>query len=243
MQAVFEENAGYLRPERCTAAHQALAIRHGAELRFSEEVTGWETDGDGVVLTTRLGEHRAERLVITTGPWAVELLAGLGLPLEVERIVNVHFQPSRPELFTEDRCPIYIWQVPEGWYYGFPHMPGSGLKLGRHENGEVTTARTIRRSIDQAEIDQLRAMLDRYMPGASGEVVKTLTCMYTNTPDEHFILDQHPSYPQVVFGCGFSGHGFKFASVIGEILADLAVDGVTEHDIRFLSQTRFARVA
>lgn len=243
MLAVFEENAGYLRPERCTAAHLALAARHGAELRFGEEVVGWKADGSGVKVTTSAGEYVAARVVITTGPWAAELLAGLGLPLEVERIVNVHFQPTRPELFTQDRCPIYIWQVPEGWYYGFPHIPGSGLKLGRHEIGEATTARTIRRSIDEAEIEQLRAMLDRYMPGASGAVVKTLTCMYTNTPDEHFILDMHPAHPQVVFGCGFSGHGFKFASVIGEILADLAVDGATGQDIRFLAQARFAGVA
>ena len=242
MIAVFEENAGYLRPERCTAAYQRLASRHGAELRFEEEVTAWSADGGGVVVSTANGEYRAERLVITTGPWAEELLAGLGLPLEVERIVNVHFQPTRPELFEQERCPIYIFQVPEGWYYGFPHIPGSGLKIGRHENGEITTARTIRRDIGADEIETLRCVLDRYMPGASGTVLKTLTCMYTNTPDEHFILDVHPQHPQVVYGCGFSGHGFKFASVIGEILADLAVEGATGHDVAFLARDRFTNV-
>lgn len=242
MLAVFEENAGFLRPERCTAAHQALAMRHGAELRFNEEVTAWRTDGGGVSVSTAQGDYTAERIVITTGPWAAELLAGIGLPLQVERIVNVHFEPTTPRHFTQDLCPIYIWQVPEGWYYGFPHIPGSGLKLGRHEIGEATTARTIRRSVDADEIEMLRALLDCYMPGASGAVLKTLTCMYTNTPDEHFILDLHPESSHVIFGCGFSGHGFKFASVIGEILADLALEGTTAHDIRFLSRERFAPV-
>ena len=237
--AVFEPNAGYLRPEACVSAYLELARTHGADLRFNEPVTGWEADDDGVTVTTASASYRAASLAIAAGPWTGELLAELDLPLTVVRIVNAHFGSTDPETFDQRQCPIYIWEVPEGTYYGFPHIPGSGLKLGRHDRHDPTTARTIDRGVRDAEVDDLRNMLDLYMPGASGEVLKTLTCMYTVTPDLHFILDRHLRYPNVAYGCGFSGHGFKFASVIGEILADLAADGETSHPIGFLSAGRF----
>jgi sarcosine oxidase len=184
--------------------------------------------------------YTAARLVITAGPWAGEVLADLGLPLRVQRIVNVHFAPTQPDLFAPERCPVYLMQVPEGDYYGFPALPGEGVKIGRHDIGEVCTPGTIRRDIDPEEIAMLRDVLDRYLPGAAGEVLRTLTCMYTNTPDRHFVLDRHPVHGSVVYGCGFSGHGFKFASAIGEVMAELAMDGTTRHDIAFLAAERFA---
>jgi sarcosine oxidase len=238
--AVYEPNAGILDPEACVGAHLDLAARHGTELRHGEPARRWDADGAGVRVETERGVYHAGRLVIAAGPWAGELLAGLGLPLEVWRIVNAHFEPARPELFGPDRCPIYLWQVPEGDYYGFPNLPGQGVKIGRHDVGEVCTPHTIRRSVDEAEVAMLRAMLDRYLPGAAGAVKWTLTCMYTNTPDRHFVLDRHPAHPQVAYGCGFSGHGFKFASAIGEVLADLALDGATRQPIGFLAASRFA---
>ena len=133
--------------------------------------------------------------------------------------------------------------MPEGDYYGFPALPGEGVKLGRHDLREVCTPHTIRREVDPGEVEALRALLDRYLPGASGPVLWTLTCMYTITPDRHFVLDRHPQHAQVVYGCGFSGHGFKFASAIGEVLADLALEGATRHPIAFLSAARFAGAA
>ncbi len=114
------------------------------------------------------------------------------------------------------------------------------MKIGRHEIGESCTPATIRRGVDAEEIAMLRAVLDAYLPGAAGAVLHTLTCMYTNTPDRHFILDTHPRHANVVYGCGFSGHGFKFASVIGEIMADLATRGATNHDIAFIAASRFS---
>jgi sarcosine oxidase len=238
--AVYEPHAGYLRPEECVAAHVELASRHGADIHTEEPVTGWEADADGVTVTTGKGQYRADSLVIAAGPWTDELLGDLNLPLTVIRIVNAHFRSTDPATFAEEQCPVYIWEVPEGTYYGFPSMPESGLKLGRHDRHDPTTARTIDREVQEHEVEELRAMLDRYMPGASGDVIKTLTCMYTITPDLHFILDQHPEYPHVAFGCGFSGHGYKFASVIGEVLAELAADGTTGHPIEFFSAARFA---
>lgn len=240
MVAVYEPNAGILKPEACVRAHLEIAGRHGAELRFGTTVAGWSADSSGVTVRTAWDTFHAERLVIAAGPWTAQILSGLELPLEVWRVVNVHFAPRRPELFDVERFPVYLMQVPEGDYYGFPAIPGEGVKLGRHDIGEVCTAETIRRDVDPGEVEMLRAVLDRYMPGASGAVMWTLTCMYTNTPDRHFIIERHPEQPRVVYGCGFSGHGFKFASAVGEVLADLALDGASRHDIGFLSSARFA---
>src|SRR6185437_11664436 len=137
----------------------------------------WSAAGDGVRVGTEQGVYTASRLVITAGPWASELLRDLGLPLRVQRIVNVHFAPTQPERFTPERCPVYLMQVPEGDYYGFPALPGQGVKIGRHDIGEVCTPATIRRAIDPEEIAMLRDVLDRYLPGAAGDVLWTLTCM------------------------------------------------------------------
>jgi sarcosine oxidase len=238
--AIYEPNAGILDPEGCVFAHLDLAVRHGATIHHDEPARRWSAEGDGVRVETDRGTYTAARLVITAGPWASAVLADLGLPLRVQRIVNVHFAPTESELFVPERCPVYLMQVPEGDYYGFPALPGEGVKIGRHDIGEVCTPETIRRDIDPEEIAMLRDVLDRYLPGAAGEVLRTLTCMYTNTPDRHFVLDRHPMHDTVVYGCGFSGHGFKFASAIGEVMADLAMDGATRHDIAFLSAARFA---
>ena len=239
MVGLYEANAGILDPEACVGAFLDLAARHGAELRHEEPVLRWAADGGGVRVETAQGSYSGERLVIAAGPWASEVLSGLGLPLEVWRLVNVHFEPSRPEPFDVARCPVYLFAVPEGLWGGFPVLPEQGVKFGRHDIGEVCTARTIRREIDPEEIEEIRTVLERYLPGAAGPVRATLTCMYTMTPDHHFVVDRHPEHDQVVYACGFSGHGFKFASVIGEVLADLAFEGETGQPIGFLSAGRF----
>ena len=238
--AVHEPNAGFLRPEDCIDAHLTVATRHGADLRFDEGAATWQPDGDGVVVRTPRGVYRADRLVVAAGPWAGETLASLGLPLEVERIVNIHVEPIEPELYGPERFPVYLLEAPEGQYYGFPALPGQGVKIGRHEGGEITTPRTIRRAVSDGEVRMLHNALARYLPGAAGKVTATLTCMYTNTPDLHFIIDLVPGQPSVAIACGFSGHGYKFASVVGEVMADLAIEGRTRHDTGFLSLSRFA---
>ncbi|RIK45520.1 MAG: N-methyl-L-tryptophan oxidase [Chloroflexi bacterium] len=241
MLATYEQQAGFLRPEVAIAAQLELAERHGAEIHRDEHVRGWEADGSGVAVHTSAGSYHAERLIVTAGPFSAELLGNLGLPLQVVRIVNVHFQPERPELWTaENGAPDFILSVPEGQFYGMPSIEGAGVKIGRHDNGEPTTARTIRREIDQTERDYLRNVLDRYMPGASGPISADLTCMYTMTPDEYYVVERHPEQPQVAYGAGFSGTGFKYSCVIGEILADLAIEGETRFDISIFSSARFA---
>ena len=236
---ILEPRAGILDPEACVEAQLALAAQRGADLHHKEPALCWQADGDSVRVETASATYRAERLVIAAGPWASQVLEDLRLPLTVQRIVNVYFQPEQPEVFSVECFPIYLFHTPEGAYYGFPDVPGQGLKIGRHDGGEITTPQTIRREVWPEEVQMLRDVLDRYMPGAAGPVLRTATCMYTMTPDEHFILDRHPRHHNVAFGAGFSGHGFKFAPVIGEILADLATRGTSTYDIGFLSLNRF----
>jgi sarcosine oxidase len=238
--AVYEPKGGYLLPEECVLAQLDLAAHYGAEIHHNETVLKWSAQDDNTVLVeTGQGRYQAGRLVITTGPWASELLAGLGIPLKVQRIVNCHFEPDDPARFQPEVFPVYLLEAPEGEYYGFPNLPGEGLKIGRHDIGEICTPQTINREVAPAEIAMLKGVLDRYMQGGASGFKWSLTCMYTNTPDRNFVLDRHPAHPNVVYGCGFSGHGFKFASAIGEILAELAVEGRTHHSIEFLSAARF----
>lgn len=236
----FEKEAGFLRPEVGIMAHLDVAERHGAVIRRPEEVTGWSINGNSVQVATKTGSYRADRLIISAGPWSEELLRGLGLPLQVVRIVNVYFEPERPDLWTmEQGAPDFLLSVPEGNYYGMPSIEGLGVKIGRHDNSELTTARTTRRTVDQAEVRMLSGVLDCYMPGASGAVLRKITCMYTMTPDETYIIERHPEFPQVAYACGFSGTGYKFSPVVGEILAGLAVDGSAPYDLSIFASERF----
>lgn len=238
MVAVYESNGGVLDAEACVGAHLDLAARHGAELRHGEPVLGWTAGVGGVRVQTARGSYLGDRLVIAAGPWTGELLADLSLPLAVWRVYNVFFEPMRPE-FDVGRCPFYLLEVPEGTYYGFPSLPGQGLKVGRHDAGEVSAPESIRRSVGPGEVGALRAVLDRYLPGAAGALKATTTCIYTMTPDEHFIIDRHPGHPQVVYASPCSGHGFKFSSAIGEVLADLALEGASKLDVSVFSAARF----
>lgn len=242
MAAIYEAAAGFLWSERGITTHVELAQRHGATIQTDEELQRWEPDGDGVRVTTSRGTYHTARLILTVGPWAPEVLAGLAFPYRVIRSINAYFEPSRPDWWTvEAGAPDFLLDVPEGSYYGIPSVDGLGVKIGRSatEWGTETTARTIRREIDDSEVEMMRTALDTYLPGAAGAEMKRITCMCTYTSDGDFIIDRHPQHPAVIFGCGFSGRGYKFAPTIGEILADLAIDGQTRHEIGFLSAARF----
>lgn len=241
MTATYEREAGYLRPEIAMSAYLEQAECHGAVIQRPEEVTDWGIDGDGVRVETARGTHSADRLVITAGPWTAEHLRPLDLPLQVVRIVNAYFRPDRSDLWTaEQGAPNFILDAPEGEYYGMPSISGHGLKIGRHDSGEPTTARSIGREVRNDELEHLRRILDKYMPGASGPVEMAITCMYTLTPDENYIVERHPHHPQVAYACGFSGTGFKFGPAIGEILADLVTDAPVDLNISMFSSARFA---
>jgi len=239
--ALIEGRAGILFAEECWRAFCEDAVRHGAELRFGVRVHGFAPDGEGMTVETESGRLRADRVVVTAGPWSATLLADLGLPLEVRRVLVVHVQPDDPTRFRPEMLPIFIMDVPEGEYYGFPFLPDQGVKFGRHDDGEVCTPESVRRTVTDDEVRWMTGVLERYLPGAAREVLMTVTCLYTMTPDRHFVIDRHPEWPQVVFAAGFSGHGFKFASIMGEALADLALEGASRLPIGFLSFRRLAK--
>ena len=190
--AVYDPHTGFLRPEACVAAHLDLAARHGATLQYEERVRTWAADGEGVRVETDKGTYHAARLILLAGPWTGQLLADLGLPLEVRRMYNVYFEPTHPALYAADRFPVWGLGVPEGSYYGVPYLPGDGFKIGRHDAGEVCTPETARREVSGADITALREIVEKYLPGAVGPVRETATCLYTMTPDGNFIIDRHP---------------------------------------------------
>ncbi len=243
---LYEDAGGVVYPEAAIRAHLRGAAAAGAELRFEEPALRWEAapSGDRVRVTTPRGSYEAERLVIAAGAYAPELLAGTGLPLSVQRNVLYWFDAgARRELFSPGRCPIFIWELPDGRSaYGFPDLPGppGGVKVAFHGHGPLVTPETIDREVHADEVAAMRAFLAECMPDlAGGALLATATCMYTLTPDEHFLLDAHPQHPQVLICSPCSGHGFKFASVVGEIMADLAETGATRHPIGPFRAARF----
>jgi sarcosine oxidase len=243
--AVYEKKAGFLRPEATVAAHLGLAAQHGARLHFEEPIVDWKVMGNGAVqVITAKATYEAAHLMIATGAWASSLLK-LSLPLHVRRHVMAWFHPIEAiQSFSPGRFPIYIWRTSdETVFYGFPatDCENCGVKAAMHSGGNVCTAESIDRGIHDLDIDEIRNQLATYIPALNGKLLHAATCMYTMTPDEHFIVSRHPDYSQVTIACGFSGHGFKFATVLGEVLADLAMDGGTKWPIDFLSAERFTR--
>jgi sarcosine oxidase len=228
--AVYEPRAGILSPERCIAAHLTAAQRHGADLRFGEALTAWQADGEGVMVMTDKGRYRADALVLSVGSWLPNLMPSL--PLQVERQVMFWFRPKRNgDRFAPDRCPIFIVEfAPSRFFYGFPDL-GEGVKVARHHEGELCTPETVRRMVDETEVAAMRELVRPFLPDADGEFLRAEVCLYTNTPDGHFLLDCHPEHPQVLLVSPCSGHGFKFASAIGECVADWLLTNSVRHDL------------
>ncbi len=241
-RAIFQPQGGLIASERAIVAHVRAAQAEGADMRARERVLGWEAaaSGEGVTVTTDKGTYHAARLVITAGAWAGELAAPLSRLAVPERQVLAWLQPHRPEWFGPDRFPVFNLQVAEGRYYGFPIYEVPGFKFGRyHHQQETGPADTLLREPDGSDEALLRVFGERYFPDGSGATMALRACMFTNTVDEHFILDRHPAHAQVILASPCSGHGYKFCSVIGEVLADLATgDGTTRHEIGFLRLNR-----
>ena len=239
---LFEKRAGFVRPERTVRAHLNLAGSLGAELRFGERVLSWEATEWGVRVRTEDDVHEAERLVVAAGAWAGELLSDLGLPLEVTRQILFWFRPrGGMEAFAPERLPIWIYEPDDGnMFYSFPAVDGADTVKAAFFRADGTPAdpETIDREVHEYEVEFIRGYLGRHVPAMDGELVAAKTCMYTNTPDQHFVVSRHPDHPQVAVAAGFSGHGYKFCSVIGEILADLAIEGETHHPVDLFSPAR-----
>lgn len=238
---IFERQAGYLLVEECVRAHIDGAISKGAELRSGERVLDWKADLGTVKVTTDRGEYHAARLVITAGAWAGKLLASLNVPLRVLRKTLAWFPASSPVYDVAEGNSEFVFEIPGGrFFYGFPRLDGRTIKVAEHSGGEeVSDPAQVDRSLSSADIENFRGFLQKFLPGVGTQPEKHSVCLYTMSPDSHFIIDRHPQHPEVVFGAGFSGHGFKFTSVIGEALAYLATAGKSPQPIDFLSLSRF----
>ena len=239
MVGVWEPRAGVLYPEAAIEAHLELAAKLGASLHFNEPVLKWEPDGQGVRVHTAGGRYTAAKLLLAAGAWVGSLIPDLELPLKVERQVLYWFEPRRQaEAFGAANCPIYIWEYEPGrFFYGFPEL-GHGVKVALHHQGETTQPDTVNREVAAEEIERMRGLLRQYMPAAEGRLRATAVCLYTNTPDEHFILDRHPQHSQVVLASPCSGHGFKFSSAIGEVAATMLRDEEPRFDLSLFRISR-----
>ena len=238
--AVWEPRAGVLFPELAVQTHLELALNSGAMLQFDEPVLNWSQEGRDVRVTTITRSYRARRLLLSAGAWMGSLTPGLNLPLSVQRQVLFWFAPTaKPDLFRPENCPIFIWEYAPGqFFYGFPDL-GDGIKVAIHHEGEETQPDLLRREVNQHEIEAVRALLARFLPSAAGPLQSATVCMYTNTPDKHFILGRHPAFGQVVVASPCSGHGFKFSPVIGEMAAMLLDDRAPPFDLSLFAPERF----
>ena len=240
IHCLYQPDGGFLLPERCDVAHVEQALALGAEVQCREEVLDWEANGGRVRVRTSRGAYEAGRLVVCAGPWASKLipeLAGLAVP---ERQVLAWLQPTRPDRFRPAAFPVFNLEVEEGRFYGFPSFLIPGFKFGKyHHRGERVDADTVNRNPEPEDEELLRAFARRYFPEGEGPTLMLKACMFTNTPDRHFILDRHPVHPEISIAAGFSGHGYKFCSVIGEVMADLVQDERGRHNIEFFRLGRF----
>jgi sarcosine oxidase len=239
--ALFEPDGGVLDPERSVRAHLNAAETAGAELRFETTVRTWEgTDGGARIHLADGSTVTAGKLILSLGPWFKEALGELGVVLRVQRNVQVWFSPATNQ-YESPRFPAFLLDragLPSP-LYGFPDF-GAGVKAAFHGFGDLTTADDLQRDVDvERDVTPVARALEDWMPGAAANFREAAPCMYSLTPDSDFVIDRHPGHANVVLCGGFSGHGFKFAPIIGEIAADLALDGGSRHQIDFLSLKRF----
>jgi sarcosine oxidase len=245
---LYDPGAGMIRADRAIEAQLRLAEEAGAELRFAERAIDWRPrpggDGRGVEVETDAVVYAGEALVIAAGAWTGQFMRDLELPLEVERLPVLWFEPTiDPAELSSGRLPVWLLDTDDGTFYGFPYDPAVGLKVSRHHSGEPCDPDSVDRSLHPADVERVRAFSRRNLPAADGPLRTSTVCLYTNTPDFHFVIDTHPSVSGVAFASACSGHGFKFAPVVGEILADLALTGSTAHPIGQFRASRFSTPA
>ncbi len=238
MAAVFEQQAGYLAVEKCVLAYASEAEKLGAKLHSDEIVISWKAHGSGVTVTTNRETYEAARLIITPGAWAPDLLGGLDLHFTVLR-KSLFWYEAPPVYQAAQGCPVFLFETPTGIFYGYPQIDAWGIKVAEHTGGQpVSDPLTVDRNINEHDRAGVESFLSQYLPGVTRSLRKHVVCLYTMSPDSHFVVDCHPQHPQVAFVAGLSGHGFKFASVLGEILADVTLEGRTPLPIDFLRCNR-----
>ena len=235
-----DPRAGILDPEDCVAACLEHAAARGVALRFDEPVEHWEMDRGNVSVVTAQGRYTASHLVLATGAWMQEPLASLGVPLLVERVLMHWFEPADPTPFAPGRFPVSLIEyAADQVFAAFPLDRDGTVKVTVHHGGAPTSASTVERAVSPAEVEAMRALLLRRLPAAAGRPLRTAACLYTNTPDGHFLIDRHPASDRVILASPCSGFGFKFASAVGEALAELVTEGQARQDLSAFGLDRF----
>ena len=236
-EVLYEPDAGYLRVEDCVAAQHEMAIQAGGECA-TEEVISWAATESGVAVRSACGTWSAERLIIAAGSWSHSMLHAPGLPLRVVH-KQLHWFPSSPSAAAAGESACFFYEVNDGYFYGFPDL-GNGIKVAEHSGGiRLNRPEEGYDFADPQDNERVTAFVNEYLNGAQAVSAQTASCRYTMTPDEHFVIDRHPQHDCVTFAAGLSGHGFKFAPALAELLLDLSLEGSTSHNIDFLSWDRF----
>ncbi|MGE0759740.1 MAG: N-methyl-L-tryptophan oxidase [Pirellulaceae bacterium] len=241
--AAFERRAGFLYVESCVLAHLAQASQHGAEFVTNESVENWSATSTDVTVRTDRNEYRGRRLIISAGAWARDLLTQLGIHFPVRR-KHLHWYRTDSDIYRATLgAPCFFYETGGAHFYGFPQIDERGVKVAEHSGGTVVgNPLTDDRSVEAADRERVEAFLSAHLPQVNRVPLHHAVCYYTMSPDEHFVVDRHPGHDHICFAAGLSGHGFKFTSVLGEILADLSLDGGTSHPIDFFASRRFQRV-
>lgn len=238
--ALHEPDAGFLRTERAVTSMVETARRAGVDVRTAARVTGWRADSSGVRVEVDGKSISSERLIVTAGPWSAAVLAELNLPLRVERRMQFWFPTDDPRWAAAAGCPVFGFETDDRFFYGTPSLDGRMLKVAEHTSiGNAVEADSLQRDTTEEDVAAVAPFVRLYLPTVDPRPIRHSACMYTMTPDEHFIVDLHPASPRVAIACGFSGHGFKFAPVIGRALVDLVIDGRTEVSIGMFAISRF----
>ncbi|MBK8432697.1 MAG: N-methyl-L-tryptophan oxidase [Chloroflexi bacterium] len=238
VETLYQEQSGLVAAARANAAHQRLAREHGATLLEGQSITALRPTAEGVEVVTAEGSYVGRKLIVTAGAWSNHALAHFGwqLPLTVTQEQVAYFATPHPEQFTPDKFPIWIW-MDEPCYYGFPIFGEPATKVAQDVGGAEVTAETRSFTPNPANLARVEAFTQQVIPQAYGPLHLAKTCLYTMPPDRDFVLDALPEYPQVLVAIG-AGHAFKFASLIGKILSELAIDGHTASDISPFALTR-----
>ncbi len=239
-EAVFEAEAGILRVEACVLAHLQAAEALGAKIITGAECLGYGPDGSGVWVQTTQGRYQAGALALAAGAWSGQLLARQNLPLVLVKKTQFWY-PSTPNYWAP-QAPVFLYELPEGIFYGIPALSGQGVKVAQHSDGQ-TIAQPVPPDapVPPEEISAVDTFARKYLPYLPRPAQSSAGCMYTLTPDRHFIADLHPELSHGAYVAGLSGHGFKFAPVLGQVLADLTVRGQTALPVDFMSARRFQR--
>jgi sarcosine oxidase len=247
-EVLLEPGAGLIPPEKAIRLYTSQAQNAGATIRTNEKVIDWKKVTTGIVVRTGKDLYQCNKLIITAGAWAGRMIPGIADKIKVTRQFVAWIKTRNDDQFHLNKFPCWMIgdDLKQGCYYGFPLLDTekfgqpAGLKLAHHSPNEITDPDNVDRGTRESDIQNLKYCLDKYLPGVFDAVLATKICLYGNSPDENFIIDKLPGFEDnVSIACGFSGHGFKFASVVGEILADLAIEGKTDHPTEFLNAKRF----